>query len=343
MFPAASLETSPPEAAAHGILVLADDLTGALEIGALFAAAGAQAAVGIELAPEAPVTVVDLESRHLEPGAAAARVAEFAVCAPRMLFLKIDSTMRGPIAAELDALAGLYPERPVFFTPAYPALGRTVVGGRLYVNSVPLHLTVFSRDPTHPANTSAIGEMLGGRRVRIVDAASDECLDRIAETICRSDQPVIVAGSGGIARPLARILPVPRRAPAPLPRIARPLVVCGSMHAVSIEQLGYAGSWPVVECSAFTDGREALANAAQRTLQRLHSVDTLIVFGGDTARTLMKEFGVQTITPLREALPGVPVSRIEVNGRPLTLITKAGGFGGPDVLPRLAAAFEIEI
>jgi uncharacterized protein YgbK (DUF1537 family) len=42
-------------------------------------------------------------------------------------------------------------------------------------------------------------------------------------------------------------------------------------------------------------------------------------------------------------LPGIPVSSILYEGRSLTLITKAGGFGGPDLLPQLAAALHTEI
>jgi uncharacterized protein YgbK (DUF1537 family) len=327
------------------VFALADDLTGALEVGALFAATGASVKVGIECAPAAVVTVVDLESRHLDDAAAARIVRRFASAAKNQgelfVFLKIDSTMRGPVAASLDALAGVWPERVVFFTPAYPKLGRTVVNGHLLVDGVPVNGTAFRHDPTHPARSSYVGEML--RAFRVFDAASDEDLARIARAGSESATAAILAGSGGLAREAAALLPISRGAPQALPRIGKPIIVSGSMHAISAEQLRHSGSWPVIECSGFSSGLEALENLTRAALERIELADTMIVFGGDTARSLMNALGIREIEPLGEALPGVPVSRIIHSGRPLTLITKAGGFGGPDLLPQLAAALHTEI
>ena len=336
---------SVPSIPASEVFALADDLTGALEVGALFAATGAGVKVGIESAPAAPVTVVDLESRHLEDAAAAAIVRRFASIAKQQgepfIFLKVDSTMRGPIAASLAALSGVWPDREIFFTPAYPKLGRIVVNGHLLVDGVPVNGTAFRQDPTHPARSSQVREMLGA--FRVFDAASDEDLARIARAGLRSAAAAIMAGSGGLAREVAAVLPISRSAPQEFPRIGRPMVVSGSMHAISAGQLRFAGSWPVIECSGFSSGPDALANLTRATLERIDIVDTMIVFGGDTVRSLMNGLGIREIEPLGEALPGVPVSRIIHSGRPLTLITKAGGFGGPDLLPQLAAALHTEI
>jgi uncharacterized protein YgbK (DUF1537 family) len=343
------------------ILALADDLTGALEVGALFASAGAQARVGIECAPPAPVCVIDLESRHLEPDAAADRVSHFARTAP-FVFLKIDSTMRGPIGAELRAFAALSPERSIFFTPAYPKLGRTVVDGAVFVDGAPLVATGFARDPTHPVLASRIDEILAPSGVSVLsvkaipadpvpgtiyalDAATDSELDEIAETLAARNLLGITAGSGGLAARLARMLPLHRTEAAKLPPANRALVVSGSMHAISAGQLRHAGRWPVLECSSFSNGRDALEKTAARAREEIekNAIDTIVVFGGDTARALMAALGVRAIDPIGEALPGIPISTIVYQGRPLTLITKAGGFGAPDLLPKVAAALHTEI
>jgi D-threonate/D-erythronate kinase len=343
------------------IFALADDLTGALEVGALFASAGARTRVGIECAPPAPVCVVDLESRHLEPAAAADRVAQFAQVAP-FVFLKIDSTMRGPIGAGLRALAALWPNRAIFFTPAYPALGRTVIDGSVFVDGVPLAATAFAHDPTHPADSSRIDEILARSGVRVspvrgipadpapgsiyaFDAATDPELDEIAEALAARNLLGATAGSGGFAGRLARLLPVERTPPVNVPAAGKPLVVSGSMHAISAAQLRQAGRWPVLECSAFANGRHALEKTAARARDEIqkNAIDTIVAFGGDTARALMAALGVRSIQPIGEALPGIPVSSILYEGRSLTLITKAGGFGGPDLLPQLAAALHTEI
>jgi len=327
--------------AAREVFALADDLTGALEVGALFAATGAQVKVGVGCAPEAAVTVVDLETRHLDDAGAAEVVRRFATKqAVRFVFLKVDSTMRGPIAASLSALSAAWPDREIFFTPAYPKLGRTVVNGHLLVDGVPVNGTPFRLDPTHPARGSHVGEMLGG--FRVFDAESDEDLTRIARAAVQASSS-IMAGSGGLARAAAALLPITRSAPQKLPGAETPIVISGSMHAISAEQLRHAGSWPVIECSRFSTGLAALESLTQATLERIDSVDTMIVFGGDTARSLINALNVREIEPIGEALPGVPVSRINAGGRPLTLITKAGGFGGPYLLPQLAAALHTEI
>src|SRR5258705_480938 len=89
--------------------IVADDLTGACDTGALFAARGP---VPVTVWPDpplhAPVTVVDTESRTLDPVDAARRVSGVARNLARTRFFKkIDSTLRGPIGAELDALLEL--------------------------------------------------------------------------------------------------------------------------------------------------------------------------------------------------------------------------------------------
>jgi uncharacterized protein YgbK (DUF1537 family) len=330
--------------AAREVFALADDLTGALEVGALFAATGARVKVGIECAPAAAVTIVDLESRHLDDAAAAAIVINFARAAKQQgepfVFLKVDSTLRGPIAASLAALSRVWPERELFFTPAYPKLGRTVANGHLLVDGVPVNGTAFRHDPTHPARNSHIREILG--ELRVFDAESDADLTRIAQAAVHAASS-IMAGSGGLAREAAALLPITRSSPQNLPRIETPIVVSGSMHALSAEQLRHAGSWPVIQSSRFSTGSEALTSITRATLERIETVDTMIVFGGDTARALMNALNIREIEPIGEALPGVPVSRIFPGGRPLTLITKAGGFGRPDLLPQLAAALHTEI
>src|SRR4051794_25466561 len=127
------------------ILALADDLTGALEIGAKFAAAGIPATVSTALAWDrsTPVSVIDTETRHLPAAEAAAIIGRLARVADnvRLLFKKTDSTLRGNIGAELDALAAVFPASRVVYVPAYPRMGRTVRDGTLLVNGVPVHET----------------------------------------------------------------------------------------------------------------------------------------------------------------------------------------------------------
>src|SRR5256885_166165 len=78
------------------LLSLADDLTGALEIGAKFGAI-------VQAWPERSRQwrrVIDTESRHLPPDEAAARIREvIAGCQPQLIYKKTDSALRGNIGA----------------------------------------------------------------------------------------------------------------------------------------------------------------------------------------------------------------------------------------------------
>jgi uncharacterized protein YgbK (DUF1537 family) len=71
-----------------------------------------------------------------------------------------------------------------------------------------------------------------------------------------------------------------------------------------------------------------LAAAAESVL-RDRSFDALIVCGGDTARAILAEMEEEEVVPLGELAPGVPVARLSASR---LLVTKAGGFGGPDLL-----------
>jgi uncharacterized protein YgbK (DUF1537 family) len=59
---------------------------------------------------------------------------------------------------------------------------------------------------------------------------------------------------------------------------------------------------------------------------------TLLACGGETADAVLGALGVGVLRLDGEILPGVPVSTMLVGGRPMQLVTKSGGFGGPDAL-----------
>ena len=99
--------------------------------------------------------------------------------------------------------------------------------------------------------------------------------------------------------------------------------------------------WAVLSTTADAGDPECvldrLANVAA-TVVRDTGCETLTIFGGDTAAKILSKLAVQVIHPIRELLPGIPVSRVTVEGRSLKLITKAGGFGESDVVRQLRTA-----
>src|SRR5687767_2433999 len=111
------------------LTIVADDLTGACDTGSLFAGdAPVPLAVWPAAPPPARVRVVDTESRALPAEEAVARVTRVPALAPATrYFKKIDSTLRGHVALEMDALMRAVGTESALVCPAFPAQGRVVI------------------------------------------------------------------------------------------------------------------------------------------------------------------------------------------------------------------------
>jgi D-threonate/D-erythronate kinase len=336
------------------ILGLADDMTGALEVAAKFSAAGIESLVSAQPGAQAgaPVIVYDTETRHLGPADAAERVKHFireSRCpTPRLIYKKTDSTLRGNISAELGALSELFPAWRIGYGPAYPALGRTVKQGILYVDGVPVSETTFAQDALNPVRVSSIAAVLEtSATATIFDAEHDLHLEEAACAILADETMRIAAGPGGLAEALARQIEAPRTTPPHLPVVQSCLVLNGSLHERSTMQMREAVDlgWQLLQTSQDPSADPtAVANANGRYLIEqiaTHDPDGAFVIGGDTAFAAIAALGMPPLWPLRDVVPGIPITRIRYadvqhtlpgRSRDLFLITKAGGFGKPDVI-----------
>ena len=236
------------------ITIIADDLTGANDTAVAFAERGLRAATAlraerIDMLRELGYDVVaySTESRPLSPNMAGEAVLRSAIGVGahpgQTIYKKIDSALRGPIAAELDALLQAVPwARYVLVAPAFPSTGRTTVGGEQRIYGRPVHLTEMAHDPLTPVRTSHVPTLLregsphgvyplplecvdkgvdaivaelagipAGVRYVVADAACDSHLDALAELILR-DGSILPCGSAG-ARRCAR--KAPRRLQSP--------------------------------------------------------------------------------------------------------------------------------
>jgi uncharacterized protein YgbK (DUF1537 family) len=345
------------------ILALADDMTGALEVGAKFSAAGLRTLVSAQPIQGCPATVLvyDTETRHRSPQEAGQEVRRFVLqtgCAhPRLIYKKTDSTLRGNIAAEAKAVAELYPMWRLGYAPAYPALGRTVKEGLLYVDGVAVEDTEFARDALNPVHTSSVSAILGPDvSCAIFDGETDADVGRAAAGILADDSMRIAMGPAALAGLIAEQIDMPRQAPPSLPELRSCLLLNGSLHALSTAQMRHAeaqgcisadsaAAWAIVRRDHAPGAHSAHAagiNARELVEQLAGSgSDAILVSGGDTAFAVFAELGSPALLPVREIVSGVPGTRIEAaqlarvlpgRQRDLFLITKAGGFGNVDVL-----------
>ncbi len=155
------------------IALIADDLTGANDSGVQFVRHGFSASVffaGQPVQQGADVVVLDTDTR----GATAAEAYEATRKAagllveikPSLVYKKVDSTLRGNLAAEIDAVMDAFGMEVALIAPAFPRIGRTTEDGVQYLNGAPVHETEIGRDPKAPVRTSNIPQLLrdGSRR-----------------------------------------------------------------------------------------------------------------------------------------------------------------------------------
>ncbi len=154
-------------------VLVADDLTGANDTGVQLTKHGLEATVrlaGDASLPQGSASgalVLDTESRNLPGVLAAQRLDEvgqtLSAWAGRAVFYKkVDSTMRGNLAEEVNALARSLNLRTVVFTPAFPRNGRVVRQGHLYVDGVSVDETAFARDPLKPVASARLSAVMAG-------------------------------------------------------------------------------------------------------------------------------------------------------------------------------------
>lgn len=301
------------------ILALADDLTGALEAGAKFAQAGLETVVATKpCSRRCEALVLDTETRHLGCAEIFERYESIPLDA-ELVYKKTDSTLRGNIGSEFSALSRVYPGRRILYLPAYPAMGRTVRDGCLLVDGQPLHLTAFARDPLNPMSSSLVNDSLNGctASVEVCDAQEEDEIARRVRAAFASRGELIFAGPGNVAGHIAAQAGRGAGAAAWAP-LGRVLVINGSLHPASAAQAQHGRG----------QGWHGWVFAEKFDPQ---AFDTLIVFGGDTAYEILESLGIAEITPVGEVVTGVPVSR--AGG--FQLITKAGGFGGDDLLTQI--------
>lgn len=253
------------------LLVIADDLTGALDTGVQFAGKGVQTKV-LSCLPEngdtlkrskTQVLVIDAQTRHLDGREAYWKVWGLVKSAKDAkipyIYKKTDSGLRGNIGKELEAALMASGERYLTFIPALPQMDRVTVGGVHYVEGVPIHESPFGRDPFEPVRSSKVEDLfldisiktvLYGEHVHyergtdqeigIFDARSEAQIKRIAEDLMGQGHLGVMAGCAGFASILCGLL-CPKTRKMDVPRIPpRLFILCGSVNEITKEQIEYA-------------------------------------------------------------------------------------------------------
>ncbi len=245
-------------------IVVADDLTGACDAGVWFARNGlrTRVSIGRARAHESDVIVVSTNSRRLTAPIAAEQVRIATEGLPLvtagLVFKKIDSTFRGHIAAECDALMKLAGAPFGVIVPAVPSQGRTMEGGILSVRDIAgnwrldikevlkaqgvTFATISPRGVTDAQEFAGVMKRASeNSRFLLCDATNEEDLAVTAAALSAAGCRPLWIGAAGFASQAARLL----RATSDTANNciaavkAGPVVLCvGSNHQVTLAQLG---------------------------------------------------------------------------------------------------------
>ena len=255
--------------------IVADDLTGAMDSSGYFASLGFSTVVVLDpnYSCDAAILVTTTSSRAEAPEVACERVRRaMHGMAGRVVYKKIDSTLRGNIGEELRVVAEAMASEKTVVAPAFPAVGRTTVDGILLINGVPVAETQFASDPISPVKESSIPDLLeqsmncrvgrvsieeiesGPEALKqaiddkpestvVCDVTEPSHLNGIARAAALAEGRWLLCGSGGLARELHVLLAgvpeaggiQPKKQPA-----GPALVVVGTRNQVAASQLNRA-------------------------------------------------------------------------------------------------------
>ena len=360
------------------VRILADDLTGALDTAGCFASAASPLPVVFDAAllPDGKRWAASTGSRDLAESEAVARNVRFLPIFARhggIAFKKIDSLLRGHVAAEI----ALHVRRGDFDTtviaPAFPALGRVTRNGRQWAKLAgqnkydivgPDLVSDFARFGIDLKLGLSIAPQSGSPRIFLADAETDDDLKTIVDAGMRCGR-VLWCGCAGLAGILAGGGECVSAPIAP-----RMLVVCGTRHSVASLQMKQLETNENAACVSLRpngdmvavarivnerlrDGRWAVlsadlpdlsADAARGMLGKmmddlfpqLDRPDALFVMGGDTLALCCGALGANSLAVRGLLARGIPISEFADGAwTGMTVISKSGAFGADDTLTRV--------
>jgi len=255
------------------LVIIADDLTGALDTGVQFSKKNMSAIVTTDLnfnfediCKEADVVVIDTESRHIPADEAKERVksalSKFDKKEIKFFYKKTDSTLRGNIGSEVEGfMEGLNIDE-VSFIPAFPLGKRTVKDGVLYVNNVKLAETQFAMDILNPVTDSFIPDIINKqsdinvklkdineefspldnkeKHIYIFDSENMEDMENIGKFLHNKNRLNYTIGNAGFAEVLTHYIKSDTKKEDIILEDDRILFVCGSVNITSLKQCKYA-------------------------------------------------------------------------------------------------------
>ena len=125
--------------------------------------------------------------------------------APELLYVKLDSLLRGHLGAAIDGALDASGAELALVAPAFPAQGRTTAGGVQHAGGEPVADLVARLREQSARPVEAIGRDVGRLErtgLLVCDAEDDADLARIVAAGRAAGRPLVWAGSAGLAAAL---------------------------------------------------------------------------------------------------------------------------------------------
>jgi len=164
------------------ITVIADDFTGAAEIGGVALRHGLKVVIETDVngVHDVDIIIVATDTRSMSPEDAALEVKRIVTylksLKPRIIFKKLDSVLRGNIIAELKSQLEVMDIKRSLVVAGNPDFNRLIIDGKYYIDGVPLDKTSFSSDPDFPIMSSDILTLASCEKCPVHSLKSDDNL-----------------------------------------------------------------------------------------------------------------------------------------------------------------------
>jgi D-threonate/D-erythronate kinase len=369
------------------IIVVADDITGAAEMGGIALRYGLSVlvsdSVNIQVQPDLLIIYTNARSMKKEEAVKAMEdiTKKLSQLQSSLFYKKTDSVLRGYILAEMKIQMQVLGLSRGLLVPANPALNRIIKGGRYYINGQPIHETPFSLDPEFPSRSSQVVDLLGNEDgvVKVVakgdmktedgilvgEAESEEDLVEWA----KYDQPVLFAGGASFFNALLKARYQERPIDHKVTFSSPMLLVRGTKFERSVDQVSNNDpltsympdevfsdtevgntayeKWSTEIITRLSQNKKCTIAIGTRTGQEADpealrikmakmvrhlfekiKIRELLVEGGSTTYTVVKELGWQSFIPTEEL--GLGIVRMQIVGLKDTHLTiKPGSYEWP--------------
>lgn len=167
------------------IAVIADDFTGAAEIGGMGLRRGLKVIIETTVtgSEDADLLVIATNTRSMAVDSAKEEIEkvtrQLLELSPKYIFKKLDSVLRGHIYEELISQQFISGKKRVILIPANPNSNRIIRNGIYYIDGVSLSETSFANDPEFPITCSDVKEIIGSEQDKVYSA--DIC-DHLADS-----------------------------------------------------------------------------------------------------------------------------------------------------------------